>query len=330
MHKIQDLEGYDFKDAYIIPQYSTIGSRSEVDISVVLRPIGLKIYTPVISANMDTVTGADMAIAMFKAGGIGALHRFMPIEENVSSYSKVRQNESDCLVSVGVNRDSKERAKALYDAGARLFVIDIAHGHSLMMKEMATWIKSELPDIFLMAGNVATRQATSDLRQWGADAIKVGIGPGAVCLTKNVTGVTVPQLGAIQACASEWNPSTGPLIVADGGIREFGDIAKAVGVGAHMVMAGGLFAGTDEAPGDLVEGKKVYRGMASKGAMMTIRSESMLPTPEGTSTLVETKGPVGDIVRGIAGGLRSAFSYSNARNLKEFHNNVFFGIRKGH
>lgn len=320
------LEGLDFKDTYLVPQYSTIGSRSEVDISVTLGT--RKISVPVISANMDTVTGPHMAIAMFQAGGLGALHRFMSIEDNVEAYRRVRGSNSDCFVSIGVNRDSKERAQALYQADARLFVIDIAHGHSLMMKEMITWIKGEYPDIFLMAGNVATRKATTDLWKWGANAIKVGIGPGAVCLTKNVTGVTVPQLGAIQECASQWS-SRGPLIVADGGIREFGDVAKALAAGAHMVMAGGLFAGTVEAPGDLVEGKKVYRGMASKGAMMVIRSESMLPTPEGTSTLVETKGPVGDIVKGIAGGLRSAFSYSNARTLMEFHDKAVFGIKRG-
>jgi IMP dehydrogenase len=182
-----------------------------------------------------------------------------------------------------------------------------------------------------MAGNVATHQGADHLARWGADAIKVGIGPGAVCLTKNVTGVTVPQLGAIKDCSNAVKNLSlykRPLIVADGGIREYGDVAKALGAGADMVMIGGLFAGTDEAPGQLINGKKVYRGMASKEAMSSIRIGETMPTPEGTSILVDTKGSVRTIVEGIAGGLRSAFSYSNARTLHQFQNQAKFGIRK--
>lgn len=332
------LQGRDFKDVYLIPQYSDVETRSEVDIGIELGKniFGgqFKLRVPVISSNMDTVTGKFMARAMWEAGGIGALHRFMPIDQNVEEYSYVcgHRVPSDCFVSVGVNRDSKERTQALYDAGARYFVIDIAHGHSKMMKDMIAWIKTEYPDVFLMAGNVATQQATYDLAKWGANAVKVGIGPGAVCLTKNVTGVTVPQLGAIQDCASargRLSVDHHPLIVADGGIREYGDIAKAIAAGADMVMAGGLFAGTDEAPGDHVDGKKVYRGMASRDAMRLIRVGTSMPTPEGTSILVDSKGPVGAVVEDIAGGLRSAFSYSNARNMKEFHWKAQFGIKRG-
>jgi IMP dehydrogenase len=333
-----DLNGLDFKDVYLIPQYSEIETRSQVDIGVVL-PKDIhgnpwKIEVPVISSNMDTITNGHMAKAMWSAGGIGALHRFMTIDKNVKEYEHVRGTRvaSDCFVSVGVNRDSKERTQELYKHGARYFVIDIAHGHSKMMRDMISWIKGQYSDIFLMAGNVATTLGSYDLASWGADAIKVGIGPGAVCLTKNVTGVTVPQLGAIQACASADIPDgvrKFPLIVADGGIREYGDVAKAIAAGADMVMIGGLFAGTDEAPGDLINGKKVYRGMASRDAMRVIRVGESMPTPEGTSILVDSKGPVGNIVQDIAGGLRSAFSYSNARTIKEFWKNAQFGIKKG-
>lgn len=334
----QSLNGLEFKDVYLIPQYSEIETRSQVNIGLNL-PKNIhgqpwEIQVPVISSNMDTVTGGYMAKAMYDAGGLGAIHRFMTINENVGQYLSVRGQRvpSDCFVSVGVNRDSKERTQALYDAGARYFVIDIAHGHSKMMKDMIAWIKSEYSDIFLMAGNVATSGATYDLACWGADAIKVGIGPGAVCLTKNVTGVTVPQLGAIQACASVKLPlddQRKPLIIADGGIREYGDVAKAIAAGADMVMIGGMFAGTHEAPGDLIDGKKVYRGMASRDAMRQIRVGNSMPTPEGTSMLVESKGPVKNIVQDIAGGLRSAFSYSNARTIKEFQLRAKFGIKRG-
>lgn len=338
---VQNLDGLDFKDVYLIPRYSEIETRSQVDIGITL-PKNIfgepwKIEVPVISSNMDTVTGGYMAKAMYDAGGLGALHRFMTIEENIKQYELVRGHRvpSDCFVSVGVNRDSKERTQELYKAGARYFVIDIAHGHSKMMKDMITWIKSEFSDVFLMAGNVATGQGAYDLASWGSDAVKVGIGPGAVCLTKNVTGVTVPQLGAIDDCANWFRyheRKSGfkkPLLIADGGVREYGDVAKAIGAGADMVMIGGLFAGTDEAPGELINGKKVYRGMASRDAMRVIRVGESMPTPEGTSVLIDTKGPVKNIVQDIAGGLRSAFSYSNARTMREFQKQAKFGIKRG-
>lgn len=329
-----ELTGLEFKDVYLIPQYSEIETRSQVDIGLTL-PTNIhrqpwKIEVPVISSNMDTVTGGFMAKTMFDSGGLGALHRFMTIEENLHQYSLVRGHRvpSDCFVSVGVNRDSKERTQALYDAGARYFVIDIAHGHSKMMKDMITWIKGVYPDVFLMAGNVATGEGSAALAYWGADAVKVGIGPGAVCLTKNVTGVTVPQLGAIQDCARALSGKH-VFVVADGGIREYGDVAKAIAAGADLVMIGGMFAGTDEAPGELINGKKVYRGMASRDAMRAIRVGDSMPTPEGASVLIDSKGPVKNIVQDIAGGLRSAFSYSNARNMQEFWKSAKFGIKRG-
>lgn len=336
-----NLDGLEFKDVYLIPQYSEIETRSQVDIGITL-PRNIhgnpwKIEVPVISSNMDTVTGGFMAKTMYDAGGLGALHRFMSIENNIQEYKLVRGTRvpSDCFVSVGVNRDSKERTQELYKAGARYFVIDIAHGHSKMMKDMITWIKSEFSDIFLMAGNVATGQGAYDLASWGANAVKIGIGPGAVCLTKNVTGVTVPQLGAINDCANWFRyheRKSGflkPFLIADGGIREYGDVAKAIAAGADLVMIGGLFAGTDEAPGDLIDGKKVYRGMASRDAMRAIRVGESMPTPEGASVLIDSKGSVKNIVQDIAGGLRSAFSYSNARTMQEFWSNAQFGIKRG-
>jgi IMP dehydrogenase/GMP reductase len=330
-----NLSGLDYKDVYIVPQYSEIETRSQVDIGVTVGSrTTWHLDVPVISSNMDTVTEHDMATAMFRAGASGAIHRFMSISDNVGMYNKIRTSNTEAFVSVGVNRDSKERTQELYKAGARYFVIDIAHGHSKMMKEMIAWVKGEYRDVFLMAGNVATTEGAFDLARWGADAIKVGIGPGAVCLTKNVTGVTVPQLGAVQACALAeqlWyvgNQKEFPLIVADGGIREYGDVAKAIAAGADMVMIGGMFAGTDEAPGELVGGKKVYRGMASRDAMRVIRVGDSMPTPEGTSVLVDSKGPVGQIVQDIAGGLRSAFSYSNSRNIKDFQKRAQFGIKR--
>lgn len=328
-----DIGALDYKDVYIVPQYSEVTSRSQVDTSVHIGD--MKIDVPVISANMDTVTAGEMAYAMGEGGAIGAIHRFMDINRNIREFQIGTgdihyQKSYPCFVSVGVNEDSKERAIALYNAGARNFVIDIAHGHSRMMRDMTTWLREKYSDVYIMAGNVATGQAVRDLVSWGAHAVKIGIGPGNVCSTKNVTGVTVPQFTAVKECAltARNMVGNGPLIVADGGITEIGDIAKALGAGADLVMCGRLFAGCREAPGERVGGKKVYRGMASRDAMLTIRNVSSLPTAEGISTLIDaSEHSAIDVVNQIKGGLQSAFSYSNARNLCEFQINARFGVR---
>ena len=328
-----DIGALDYKDVYLVPQYSEVTSRSQVDTSVHIGDF--KIDVPVISANMDTVTAGEMAYAMAEGGAIGAIHRFMTVEQNIREFQIGTgdihyQKSYPCFVSIGVNEESKERARRLYNAGARNFVIDIAHGHSRMMRDMTTWLRDTYSDVYVMAGNVATAQAVKDLASWGAHAIKVGIGPGNVCTTKNVTGVTVPQFSAVMECASVLHGMYGnkPLIVADGGITEIGDIAKALAAGADLVMCGRLFAGAREAPGERVGGKKVYRGMASKDAMLTIRNASSLPTAEGVSTLIDaSEHSAIDIINQIKGGLQSSFSYSNARNLCEFQMNAKFGVR---
>ena len=222
---------------YIVPQYSEVTSRSQVDTSVHIGDF--KIDVPVISANMDTVTAGEMAHAMAEGGAIGAIHRFMTVEQNIHEFQTASGNKSHpCFVSIGVNEESKDRARFLHAAGARNFVIDIAHGHSRMMRDMITWLRETYSDVYVMAGNVATAQAVKDLASWGAHAIKTGIGPGNVCITKNVTGVTVPQFSAVMECASALHDIYGnkPLIVADGGITEIGDIAKALAAGANLVM----------------------------------------------------------------------------------------------
>lgn len=328
--KIVIRDALDYSDVFIIPQYSEISTRTEIDTSA--RIGGLTLRVPVISANMDTITGSAMSIAMQQKGGIGAMHRFMSVAENAAEYTNHYQmNNQDTFVSIGVNRDSKERAEALYCIGARHFVIDIAHGHSKSMKDMLTWMKATFKDIHVMAGNVATNNGVCDLVQWEADSIKVGIGPGSVCLTKDVTGVTVPQLTAVLDCAYAARSIRSPYIpvIADGGIKSIGDVAKALAAGADFVMLGGMLAGCDECPGEVINNSKVYRGMASKGAMMQVRPEDeQMPTPEGKVMIVPCKGPVGTILNDIAGGLRSAMSYSNASNIDEFHDKVLLGFRK--
>lgn len=317
----------DYKDVFIYPQYSEVGSRSIVDTSSILYKNKIKLDIPVISANMDTVTDWPLAKVMWYRGAMGALHRFMPIDLNISAYEMVKK-EDECFVSIGVNGDSKERAIALYEVGARNFIIDIAHGHSKMMKEAIDWLRTKFPDVIVMAGNVATINGVIDLYKAGAQIVKVGIGPGNVCTTKNVTGVTRPQFSAVLEC-SKAKEACGVKIVADGGVQEIGDIVKAIGAGADAVMCGRFFANCRESCGPVVEGKKVYRGMASKEAMRTIKREDQLPTPEGKSILInEPFEYVDDILINIKGGLQSAFSYCNATNIDEFRQNVTFGLRR--
>lgn len=318
----------DYKDVYIVPQYSDVLSRNDVDTTSILDPEHYKspIKVPVISANMDTVTHGPMALAMAEAGALGAVHRFLSIEDNVEEYVKAKGMPA--LMSIGVTGDSKERFHALHTAGAKHFIIDVAHGHHYLMKNMLAYLRDRYgQDPFIVAGNVATAQGVRDLVDWGADAVKVGIGPGAACTTKNVTGVTVPQFTAVEICAEEakrcgQDYSKKIVVIADGGVREIGDIAKALGAGADFVMCGRLFAGCPEAPHP-----GLYRGMASADAMRTIRISDKLPTPEGKTMAVDQDMHVVNVIELIAGGLRSAFSYSNAKTLDEFQTRCKFGYR---
>jgi IMP dehydrogenase len=339
-----------YEDVFIFPNGSSVSSRKDVDTTTVLHGsnshIQVVLEVPVISANMDTVTEDKMAIAMRNSGGIGALHRFMSIEENVEMYKRVKDGIDksknieaghECFVSIGVNpSDYMERTRRLYAAGARLFVIDIAHGHSDHMRNTIKWLRKEFKnEIFIMAGNVATPEGVSELDQAGADCVKIGVGPGAVCTTKDVTGVTVPIFSCVEECA-EINDTRGVKIplIADGGARYYGDIAKALGAGASAVMSGYFFAGSHEIPEaaynmDHSTGKlkAIYRGMASSGAMKKIKADN-LPTPEGRTTEIDSKGQVSDIMKDIKGGLQSSFSYVGARDIENFKGLVTFGRRR--
>lgn len=315
-----------YEDVFIYPGYSEVQTRQDVDTTTIMEGLHSKLSVhsrvPVIAANMDTICEHRMCITLRNGGAWGSLHRFMDINTNVQEFLMAK----NCFVSIGAVGDYQQRAKALYDAGARSFIIDIAHGHSLMMKNALKWMRDTFKDeVFIVAGNVATPTAVVDLEEWGADAVKVGIGPGAVCTTKDVTGVTVPIFTAVQRCAHVARGS----IIADGGCRAYGDVAKAIGAGASLVMTGYFFAGTEETPAraHLGAGKAMYRGMASRGAMEGYRT-GVLPTAEGTNVVIDTKGSAGTIVEEIAGGLRSAYSYVGATNTKTFQAKVQFGYRR--
>lgn len=328
------LKALGYEDVFIVPKFSTIKSRQDVDISTQLGEFNIPV--PIMASNMDTVMNQGMCYALNKSGALGALHRFQTIESATREFKMVTcMNEANgvkmpVFVSVGVNRDSHERAQELYKAGARHFVIDIAHGHSASMAEMIKWMHTEFgtQNLFIMAGNVATLAGASDLFTWGANAVKVGVGPGSVCKTKNITGVTVPILGsitgAVEAARRAEQQFSRPFhVVADGGCLEIGDVCKAIGAGADLVMSGRFFAGCPESPQGVM-----YRGSASQEVQVKYRTDrTTMPTPEGTTEMLEESVGAAEMVELIAGGLRSAYSYVNARNRQEFHERCEFGTR---
>ena len=325
--------GICYDDVLLIPQYSDIRSRSEVDISSCLDD-KIKLSLPIISSPMDTVTGTDMAIAMGKAGGSGVIHRYNTVEEQcelaISSIRKGTQNSTVYVgAAVGITGDFLERAQALTNVGVSFLCVDVAHGHHVFMKEAIEKIKSNL-DIHVMAGNIATKKAFDDLSAWGANSIRCNIGGGSVCTTRTQTGHGVPGLQTIIDCAKfEGFRIAGEKktkIVADGGIRSSGDIVKALAAGADFVMLGSLFAGTDESPGRVIDmgdkKYKEYRGMASKEAQFEWRGKAS--SMEGVSAIIPYKGSVENVLNELAQGIRSGLSYSGARSISEFQANARF------
>jgi IMP dehydrogenase len=308
-----------YDDVLLVPQKSDVKSRKIPDLSTQLTK-ELTIQIPFVSANMDTITEAEMAIAIGKMGGLGILHRFLSIDDQIKEVEKmVAAGLSIRAASIGVNFDAHSRTAKLIEAGVNLLTIDIAHGHSVQMFETLTWVKSNFPKIQVIAGNVATPDATMDLIEAGADAVKVGIGPGSMCTTRIITGCGVPQLTAVAMCA-KIGRAKGVPIIADGGIKTSGDAMKALAAGADSIMLGSLLSGTIETPGPIRNGKKQYRGMASKAAQVSWRGE--LPegmAAEGEATAVAVKGHVETVVHELCGGIRSGMSYVNATRVSEIH-----------
>ncbi len=447
--------GITFDDVLLVPKKSGVSSRKNISVSTKLTK-NIELNSPIVSSNMDTVTEAEMAIAMARNGGIGIIHRFNSIEEQVEMVKEVKRAESlvienpyrvsldtkldeikflmkkkkvkSLLVSedgklqgiitsrdirfisngksaaeimtprekiitgepnisiddakatldkyrieklplvdssnqimglitskdilnhinrpnasldkrgrllvgaaIGV-KDYMERAKALVDAGVDTIVIDIAHGHSeLAISTLQTVKKNFKVDI--IAGNVATGEGTKDLIEAGADAIKVGVGPGSICITRIVTGAGVPQLTAIKECASIAK-KYGVPIIADGGIRTSGDLTKALAAGASTAMLGSVLAGTDESPGEILikDGRraKIIRGMAGYGANMSkrerenMRSEVFDIVPEGVEGVVPYRGSVRDILTQLIGGLQSGISYCGGHSILGLQQNAEF------
>ena len=356
-------KGLTFDDVLLIPAESHV-LPNEVDLSTQLAD-NIKLNIPLISAGMDTVTEGAMAIAMALQGGLGVVHKNMSIQAQASEVANVKsvvvpsnatkaavddQNRLLCAAAVGVTSDTFERAEALLEAGADAIVIDTAHGHSAGVLRKIKEFREHFPKQTLIAGNVATGDATRALFDAGVDVVKVGIGPGSICTTRIVAGVGVPQITAIYDAASAAREYHKPII-ADGGIKYSGDVVKALAAGGNAVMLGSMLSGTTEAPGDIFEdnGKKYkrYRGMGSVGAMAQAHgssdryfqgsvNEANKLVPEGIEARVEYKGDVSDVVFQIDGGLRSGMGYCGAANISELIEKAQFvqitnaGLRESH
>ncbi|WP_312267317.1 IMP dehydrogenase [Neisseria sp.] len=455
-------KAYTFDDVLLVPAHSSVLPR-DVSLSTQLTR-DIRLNLPLLSAAMDTVTEARLAISMAQEGGIGIIHKNMTAEQQAHAVSKVKRHESgvvkdpvtigpnmligellamlsqrkrkmsglpvvengkvvglvtnrdlrfekrldqpvsaimtprDRLVTVpegtsiedarevmhehkvervlvlnekdelkglitvkdilkttefpnankdsegrlrvgaavGVGADTDERVKALVEAGVDVIVVDTAHGHSQGVLDRVKWVKQHYPQVQVIGGNIATAQAARDLVAAGADAVKVGIGPGSICTTRIVAGVGVPQLTAIHNVATAL-AGTGVPLIADGGIRFSGDVAKALAAGASCVMLGGMFAGTDEAPGEieLYQGRsyKSYRGMGSLGAMSQGSSDRYFQdkqenadkyVPEGIEGRVPYKGPIVQIIHQLVGGLRSSMGYLGCKSITEMHEKAEF------
>lgn len=318
-----------YDDVLLVPQYSDIRTRKEVSISSNLdnERNGLEFSLPIISSPMDTVTETYMARAMHQAGGFGVVHRYNTIEEQVRLLTDLDKFDSPSFkaAAIGITGDYLERASELVNAGAQILCLDVAHGHHIMMRNALAALRQKF-SVHLMAGNVATREGFEDLASWGADSVRCNIGGGSICSTRVQTGHGMPGLQTILDCADS-DYALDVKIIADGGLRNSGDIVKAIAAGADFVMVGSLLSGTTETPGSIIVGRdgsshKIYRGMASKSAQTSWRNKTS--SIEGVSTTVPFKGPAGDILDELAVGIRSGLSYSGCRSIREFHEKAQF------
>ena len=332
------MKSLNYDDVHLTPTYSELESRSQVDLSVKLfrHPEFHTLGMPVIAANMKTVSGSDMVVSLHKLGAMGILHRFhQTADEYMNECDKILSAKCPVDISVGVN--TLEQLKSFEQSEKKYYLrsitIDIAHGHHIKMKKqighVSEWIdKNQLNDqVDIIAGNVCTVEAVEDLAAWGADIIKVGIGPGSACTTRIMTGYGIPQFSAVLTCA-EKKDELGVKIIADGGISTVGDIAKALAAGADAIMTGSLFAGTKESPGPKLRRGNYPNETFYKSYMGSASYESKLYTgnsgkhTEGVSMEIPYKGAVKYAIKEIYDGLCSAFSYAGAATLEEFHAKV--------
>ena len=314
-----------YDDVNIVPKYSELESRGDVDLNTKLTK-NVELRIPIVSSPMDTVTGFEMAWAISHLGGIGFIHRFMDIERQ----SELVASLGDLKVgaAVGVTGDYLERARELVWKGCNVILIDVAHGHHKLVGEAIEEIKKDISDIEVVAGCIATSEAAKQLCEWGVDGLRVGVGNGSLCETRIRTGVGLPSVTALLDVCSTADDYNVPVI-ADGGIRNVGDVCKGLGCGADTIMVGSLLSGTKESPGT-IEKKgqwpneqlfKKYRGSASLDSKLDRGEEKNV---EGNHKVIPYKGKVKRIIGDIEDGIRSSCSYVGASDLEEFRSLVEF------
>jgi|TARA_B000000437_G_scaffold207066_1_gene174388 IMP dehydrogenase len=319
-------EALTFDDVTLAPNFSEI-LPSEVNTSTNLSKY-LSIKIPILSSAMDTVTESSMGIAMAKAGGIGIIHRNLKISEQIKEIRKVKLKKLIVGAAVGASENEYKRVEKILKENLDIIVIDTAHGHTKKVGDMIKKIKKLRPKkTAICAGNIATAEAAKFLIKLGVDIIKVGIGPGSICTTRLVAGIGVPQLSAIMNVKKGIGKNKTKLI-ADGGIKFSGDIAKALAAGADAVMIGSLFAGTDQAPGRIIKKHggtyKYFRGMGSIGAMnkgsadryfQSKQKDTSKYVAEGVEGYIKYKGTVDKIIYSLVGGLKSSMGYMGAKKV---------------
>lgn len=312
-----------FNDILLVPHYSELCSRTVPNISTTLN--WLKLKSPLISSPMDSITGQYMLVAMHKMGGLGILSRHinLPDEEELKTQADeirwaVNNGAENVGCAIGIKGLVEHKAKTLLDAGCKVICLDVAHGDHKKMYEaidVLTSLKNKYRFI-IMAGNVCTPYAVDKFADHGVDAIKVGIGPGAACTTRIVTGFGVPQLSAIQDAFERINGTfINVSIIADGGLRTSGDMVKSLWAGADACMVGYMLSGTNATP--LIDGKRMYRGMSSRSA-----SGRTDIAPEGIEIEVEDRGKTEEVVGEYLKGIRSGLAMGGANNITELRHNV--------
>lgn len=339
--------GITFDDVLLVPGFSDF-KRQDISLQTQLTK-GIKIQLPFISSPMDTVTESELAIALGKEGGIGIIHRNLTIQKQISEVEKVKKANILVGAAIGSSTESFDRAEALVKAKADVIVIDTAHGYTNTMLKLIKKLKTNFPKLQIIGGNIATYKGACALIEAGVDGLRVGMGPGAICTTRIISGMGIPQLTAIIEVAKAAKENKIPII-ADGGIKYSGDIVKAFAAGASTVMMGSIFATCKESPGDRVELKrhdvppkykkilskdqesyifKVYRGMGSIAAMTDgTKAKSEVEfhgksygertlVAEGVEGLVPVTGSVKSVIGQIVGGVKSGMYYVGAKTISE-------------
>lgn len=342
-----------FDDVLLEPVFSKIRSRQDVDTSSEF--LGLKLTLPITNSNMDTVASPHLSKVLHNYGVISSLHRFCTIEQNVRLFESSVHNGIKPIVAIGVGDSELDRAYDLSNAGANIFLLDVAHAANIAVVEMFVKLKEDLPDAKFIVGNFGTGAEVQEFVRQTAmmqndityshlpDAICVGIGGGSMCLTRVVTGVGMPTLASIMDCNDVCDKYDMKMMV-NGGLRNSGDIVKALAAGADLVMLGSMFAGTDESGGrwcwdygdkyrcgtnfhaSTEAWHKEYRGSASLKSYEVQGKVASWRTPEGDSTWINAKGPAINVLNNINGGIRSAYSYLNANNIDELRANAKFNF----